>query len=126
MMRDAYPSHDTELLEMLSRYQGGYTEELAKLKERLQSLLSGEPLNPPAHQSDLTHSLTKVLQTEINKESSSRENVSSLLKENENAHALFEKLGLSQYYPKLLKLQDALCIQPRVLVFTKWQTSHRS
>ncbi len=42
MMRDAYPPHETELLEMLSRYQ----------------------------------------------------------------------LGLSQYYPKLLKLQDALCIRP--------------
>ncbi len=115
MMRDAHPPPDTELLEMLNRYQGGDTEEMTKFKNKLQSLLSGEPICPPTSQSGLTNTLANVLQTEIHEEISSRENLLPLLIENENAHALFEKLGLSQYYPKLLKLQDALCIRPRVL-----------
>ncbi len=80
-MRDAFPSPNTELLEMLNRYLGGYTEELIKFRERLQSLLSGEPLFPPTFQSDLTNSLANVLQTEIHKESFSLENESLLKQE---------------------------------------------
>ncbi len=115
MMRNANPPPNTELLEMLNRYQGGYTAELTKFKKKLQSLLSEEPFCPSTHQPGLTLSLTNVLRTKIHRESCSGENVSSLLKENVNAHALFEKLGLSQYYPKLLKLQDALSIRTKAL-----------
>ncbi len=58
IMRNAYPPPDTELLEMLNRYQGGYTAELTKL---LQSLSPEEPFCPSTSQSDLTLSLTNVL-----------------------------------------------------------------
>ncbi len=100
IMRNANPPPDTELLEMLSRYQGGYTEELIKFWGKLQSLLSGEPLCPPTPQSGLTNSLAHVVRTEIRTQS-----------------ILSQTIEVSRCFVHSTK---------SIEVFTEWQTSHRS
>ena len=125
MLKDLQLPIENEILKLLGEYFNGSS--LEDLKNRLNDLL----LKPC--QGRLKYSLNytsqvvpeqaeaRPVQKTLEKIGNSFSKLSyyedefSLLNENPEAHSLLEQLELCMYYPKKLKLRDALCIRPESL-----------
>ena len=90
---------------------------LTHFKENIESVMrSGQPLSQigKVHvSSDL--SLHHALSTKVCQVAETTHDQTKILQKNEKVHSLFKELNLCQYYPKKLRLQDALLVRSDTL-----------
>jgi hypothetical protein len=107
----------TTVERLLERYEVDECDFMT-LKDDLSALMSDNQEDCPAMLED-DHSLQHVMtvashqQSESNPMPLSQTNISS--EDNPKAYELFQALNLIQYYPRMLKLKDALCITSKIL-----------
>ena len=102
---------DPPVTQLLGEYLTN-TSKLLQFQEGMEVIMRTGLPSALSHES---HSLQRVLLTEVHHELLIQEDQKSVLLKNKKVHCLFQELDLCDYYPKKLSMEDALRIRPDIL-----------